>query len=362
MYAVEADNVADTVALVKWVDGTRTVLGSGSFPGFISGISAGTVWIGADFSQYEADGGRINVYASFNEGNLIQAGNLRISIQDTSITPGGTVGLLSNQANVRFVNFTAGSPAHAEFADVAGGAYVLLAGETRRLHYNQDANRFEYTDDGATLTPVAPITSANRPGVTKLYRNDHDSGYNVQTLFDGSRWLLQGYNGDTYHAPARVAYADDANTVDGKHEWQLRGRGTYIFTNIAQSVPFNTYTTLNFAGGNYYWNESGGWDGATALYAQETGWFHVFCQVTLLGPAPSKSDALLRILVNGGYIYGGEAWLDPGSNGMTIRVSQPIYLSAGQYVQFQVFQLWQNPGSTNPSSSSRYTVASLVRI
>ena len=52
--------------------------------------------------------------------------------------------------------------------------------------------------------------STNRPGVTKLYRNDSDSGFNIQTFWDGSRWVLQGYNGDTYHAPARVAYADVA--------------------------------------------------------------------------------------------------------------------------------------------------------
>jgi hypothetical protein len=251
MYAVEADNVADTVKLVKWVDGRRTELGSANFA-FISAAGGGygqTVWIGADFSQYDSDSGRIKVYASINEGNLIQAGNLKISLQDTEVGSGGTMALLSNQLNVRFVNLTAGSPAHADVADVAKALDgPIIIGEQKRLVYDATTNRWAWTDDGGTtLIPLnaahaeyaneaagaayaydagdasnlGGIAAANylqrvsaaRPGVTRLYRRDSDQGHNIQVTWDGTRWLLQGYNGDTYHAPARVAYADNAGAL-----------------------------------------------------------------------------------------------------------------------------------------------------
>lgn len=55
--------------------------------------------------------------------------------------------------------------------------------------------------------------SANRPGVTKLYRNDSDDAFNVQTNWTGTRWRLRGYSGDTFHAEAEVAYAEVAGSV-----------------------------------------------------------------------------------------------------------------------------------------------------
>jgi hypothetical protein len=72
---------------------------------------------------------------------------------------------------------------------------------------NLKATLKSYFDTVYTL-----MTSANRPGVTKLYRADNDSAYNVQVTWDGSRWLLRGYNGEVYHAPCRVDYADNVVT------------------------------------------------------------------------------------------------------------------------------------------------------
>jgi hypothetical protein len=53
-------------------------------------------------------------------------------------------------------------------------------------------------------------TSANRPGPYRLYRRDDDSNYSVQTNWNGTHWVLYGYNGDSGHAGCRVAYADSA--------------------------------------------------------------------------------------------------------------------------------------------------------
>lgn len=59
-------------------------------------------------------------------------------------------------------------------------------------------------------------TSATRPGVTKLYRNDSDSDYSVQNTWQADRagyWSLRGYSGDTYHAGVFVAYSGYADTA-----------------------------------------------------------------------------------------------------------------------------------------------------
>ena len=56
-------------------------------------------------------------------------------------------------------------------------------------------------------------TSSNRPGVTKLFRKDADSNYNVQVDWTGTYWRLRGYNGDTYHNGCQVAYADSAGST-----------------------------------------------------------------------------------------------------------------------------------------------------
>lgn len=54
--------------------------------------------------------------------------------------------------------------------------------------------------------------SRNSRGVTRLYRRDNNSDYSVQTHWTGTRWRVDGYNGDTYHAGAEVAHADTSTT------------------------------------------------------------------------------------------------------------------------------------------------------
>ncbi|MEO9387066.1 tail fiber domain-containing protein [Chromobacterium phragmitis] len=61
-----------------------------------------------------------------------------------------------------------------------------------------------------TFDPNSKVDKASnkRPGVTRLYRRDDDTPYNVQTNWDGKYWVLSGYNEDTFHAGVRVATAD----------------------------------------------------------------------------------------------------------------------------------------------------------
>jgi microcystin-dependent protein len=166
MYAIEADSAADTVKLVKWVAGTRAEIASASFIFAPNQI----LWLGVDIRDYDSDDGRIKVFASLSEGNLIQAANMVISTQDTSVGSGGSVGILSKQANLRSVNIIAGSPAHSDVADVAFALDgPIIAGETRRVVYNRDTNIFEYTEDGVTFLPVVvPAASESASGIIEL--------------------------------------------------------------------------------------------------------------------------------------------------------------------------------------------------
>ncbi len=54
--------------------------------------------------------------------------------------------------------------------------------------------------------------SAGRPGPTRLYRNDNDDAYNVQTYWTGTRWRLYGYLNNAAHADTHVGYADSSGT------------------------------------------------------------------------------------------------------------------------------------------------------
>jgi len=60
-------------------------------------------------------------------------------------------------------------------------------------------------------------TSAGRPGASRLYRNDYDDAYNVQTYYNNtnSRWRLYGYFNNTAHAGVEVAYSDSSGVASG---------------------------------------------------------------------------------------------------------------------------------------------------
>ena len=57
--------------------------------------------------------------------------------------------------------------------------------------------------------------SGSRPGVTKLYRRENDSGFSVQNHWTGSYWQLRGYNADdTFHAECYVERSGSAGYAD----------------------------------------------------------------------------------------------------------------------------------------------------
>jgi hypothetical protein len=141
-------------------------------------------------------------------------------------------------------------------------------------------------------------TSAARPGAYRLYRNDDNSAYNVQTTWSADvsgYWSLRGYNGDTYHAPCYVGYAGyassagNADTVDNYHASNFLGKNgnayyqadTWIQLNGGHGLYAPSYYSAHFypnVDGTYtQWAMNGnksGYGGIYDLYSRVNGFMY----------------------------------------------------------------------------------------
>jgi hypothetical protein len=115
-------------------------------------------------------------------------------------------------------------------SDTAWGAWKTILDSTNFSSWAQP--RGDYAASSHTHTPsqvglgnvsnAAQVTTANNSslntdsrntrGVTRMYRRDDNSDFSVQTNWTGSHWHVRGYNGDTFHAEARVGYSDSSGT------------------------------------------------------------------------------------------------------------------------------------------------------
>jgi len=99
--------------------------------------------------------------------------------------------------------------------------------------------------------------SDNRPGTTRLYRYDDDSGYFVTNVWTGSTWKLEGRNPDgSVHAGCYVAESSNADTVDGWHRDDIRDWNNLL---NKPSVPS--------AGSGFYWEQKWTGNQTTAIDA-----------------------------------------------------------------------------------------------
>lgn len=134
---------------------------------------------------------------------------------------------------------------------VTGQLYAGAANDQLVWNAGNDGNGSGLDADllgGVSNANYMQVTSANRKGTTKLYRNDSDADYSVQTSWDGTRWFLQGYNVNTIHAGVRVEYADNAGTATTAATATTAGDSTklgsiaassYVRSDIASSVSSN---------------------------------------------------------------------------------------------------------------------------
>ena len=96
------------------------------------------------------------------------------------------------------------------------GNTIWHAGNLTNLNQLINGPGYLTSLSGAVLTTYNTSLnsdSRNSRGVTRLYRRDDDSDYSVQTHWTGSHWFIRGYNGDTFHAEARVGYSDSTGSV-----------------------------------------------------------------------------------------------------------------------------------------------------
>jgi hypothetical protein len=146
--------------------------------------------------------------------------------------------------------------------------------------------------DSGNYTSYAPArVSAARPGVTKLYRSDDDSGYNIQTHWSpdvSGYWSLRGYLNDSYHAACYVALSGKSNRANGFF---------YIDDNFGVGVVGNynasRYQTV-YAMGDAYKMAA---DGASLANMYGIGWSHPNAG----GAAGNLTDHGMLIINNGGF-------------------------------------------------------------
>jgi hypothetical protein len=125
-------------------------------------------------------------------------------------------------------------------------------------------------------------TSTARPGAYRLYRNDDNSAYNVQTTWGADVsgfWSLRGYLNDSYHAGcyvARAGHSDsatystnsgNADTIDGRG---FRNTGSNDATN-ADNIESNGITYYSAGVSNFSGNAT---DGALYSQAYSSSWQH----------------------------------------------------------------------------------------
>lgn len=123
-------------------------------------------------------------------------------------------------------------------------------------------------------------TSSARPGPYRLYRNDDNSAYNVQTYWTGTRWRLRGYLNDSFHAEAEVQYANSAGYLGGT--WDSSGRN-YNREWIQMDNYTGLYSPLN--GAHFYPNNLtyGSW----RIDGSRNGWRGI------------EFDSGVRLMMNG---------------------------------------------------------------
>jgi hypothetical protein len=146
--------------------------------------------------------------------------------------------------------------------------------------------------DSSNYTNYATArVSANRPGVTKLYRSDDDSAYNIQTHWSADvsgYWSLRGFLNDSYHAPAYVGLSGRSNRANGNF---------YIDDNYGNTVV-GVYSSVRYQGvfamGDAYKLPA---DGTTTGNLYGIAWSHPNAG----GVAGNLDNHGMLVLINGTY-------------------------------------------------------------
>jgi hypothetical protein len=151
----------------------------------------------------------------------------------TPVQQGGGTGQGTNKIRIGW----SGTRVKAQVDGVDQGNIVFDAHMTKgnvglgNVDNTSDVAKPVSTATQSALNGKIDLMSAARPGVTRLYRRDDDSAFNVQVTWDGGRWFLRGYNGDAFHGECRVSFANSADYAGaaGSVAWgNVSGRPTSL--------------------------------------------------------------------------------------------------------------------------------------
>lgn len=186
-------------------------------------------------------------------------------------------------------------------------------------------------------------TSSVRPGVTKLYRRDDNSDFNVQTNWNGSYWHLRGYNGDTFHAECQVGFANNADTVDGIHGTSFIRTDAAALWSLASNSAGPAYSNavqireLNFGGA-----QTDDWTCAPRLAFHWAG--RVASQIAL------ASNGRISILNN------------PGTALEAFQASQVFGAVYNDYAEYRQSKVSIDPGCVVTEDGNGFVIPSTKRL
>lgn len=100
------------------------------------------------------------------------------------------------------------------FIKRADGVWRMIADTTKTALSREEGDSRYSSITHEHDTQYAARVSTARPGVTRLYRGDSDTGHNVQVTYTGTYWKLYGYSGNTEHAGVLVDRAISASSAD----------------------------------------------------------------------------------------------------------------------------------------------------
>jgi hypothetical protein len=225
------------------------------------------------------------------------------NITVTAAANGGTAANITGQANSATITASTGvTGSHIVQRDGNGYIYANHINFNTSESENPTINSFitsngdgwsRKSSNAHVISQLGLLvrTSAGRPGVTKLYRNESDDPYNIQTTWSpdaSGYWSLRGYYNDGYHAPCYVGLSGRSS----------RGNGFfYIDDNHGVGVVGNyssyRYQTVYAMGDSYKMSA----DGTSLSNMYGIAWSHPNAG----GAAGNLTDHGLLIINAGGF-------------------------------------------------------------
>lgn len=257
MLTLEVDTNANTLYLVSYVAGAKTTLDSGAY----TCAQDTLIWLGVDFEDSNNEG-RINCHIADNQNELFSGDSLLLSYtedDDTYWPDGYGIGLVTLEANTRFVSFNCGTltsagllphthASHTELTEPDDHTqYWLLAGETTDGQLHSGADLIVYSDAGSTEVAridgaTGNITTIGTVDGVDVSEHDHSGAGQGGTVDHAD---LSNVTANQHHNQAHDIEGAD-HTATGLtigHVLRATGATSFAFQAITSGdLPAHTHT------------------------------------------------------------------------------------------------------------------------